>query len=209
MIRSRSVRVWASVVAGVAVLGSLRVATAQAPVPQTMVYAVYDNDKAAREAFDAMRDSQRKGVIRIDSFAVISKDQKGRVHVKSTQRRSARTGAIIGALVGILGGPVGMAAGAAAGGGIGFLTGNAVGISGDKIDEIKSSLTPGSSAIIAVIDERWAASLEDSLRAAKAKSVLDQKLASPPSAGGEEAPADEGAKPHAPPAEETPPPANP
>lgn len=210
MIRSRSVRGWVSVMVGVALMGSFRIASAQAPAaaPQTLVFAVYDSDKAAKEAFDAMKDSQKKGVIRIDSYAVISKDQKGRVHVKSTQRRGARTGAIIGGIIGILGGPAGVAVGAAAGGGIGYLTGNAVGIPRDKIEEIKSSLTPGSSAIVAVIDEQWAASLEDSLRAAQAKQVLDQKLASPSSAGGE-APADTGAKSQPAPSEGMQHPANP
>ncbi|HEY7376889.1 MAG TPA: hypothetical protein VIF57_32320, partial [Polyangia bacterium] len=106
----------------------MRLALAQNPAPTTLVYAVYDNEKAAKEAFSAMRDAQRKGVIHVESFAVVSKDQNGRVHVKSTQRRSARAGAIIGALVGVLGGPAGVAVGAAAGGGIGYLTGRAVGI---------------------------------------------------------------------------------
>jgi hypothetical protein len=45
-----------------------------------------------------------------------------------------------------------------------------------KIDAIKASLTPGTSAIAAVIDERWVADLEQSFRQAQAKQVLDQKL---------------------------------
>jgi uncharacterized membrane protein len=179
MVRSGSVRSVVSMLAAVAAVGAIRVASAQGPAPQSLVFAVYDNDKAARDAFAAMKESQRKGVIRIDSFAVISKDDKGRVHVKSTQRRHARTGAIVGALVGVLGGPIGMAAGAAAGGGIGYLSGRSVGIPRDRIEEIKSSLEPGSSAIIAVLEERWVSDLEDSLRAAKAKQVLNYKLANP------------------------------
>jgi len=89
----------------------------------------------------------------------------------------------------VLGGPAGMAAGAAAGGGIGYLTGNAVGIPRERINEIKSSLTPGSSAIVVVIDEKWAADLADSLRAAQAKSVMNQKISNP---SGGEAPAGSG-----------------
>jgi uncharacterized membrane protein len=198
MRESRSIRSWVGVVVGVAVMGALRVAAAQGPAPQSLVYAVYDNEASAKQAFDAMRDSEKNGVIRIDSYAVVSKDEKGRVHVKSTQKRGARTGAIIGALIGVLGGPAGMVAGAAAGGGVGYLTGNAVGIPRERIQEIKTSLTPGSSAIIAVIDERWAASLEDSLRAAQAKQVLDYKLANPSGtnpSGTEQAPSDTGTAP--------------
>jgi uncharacterized membrane protein len=177
--------------AGVAVIGAIGVASARDPAPQSLVFAVYDSEKAAQDAFTAMKESQRKGVIRIDSYAVISKDQKGHVHVKSTQKSSARTGAIVGALIGVLGGPAGAAVGAAAGGGIGYLAGNSVGIPRDKIEEMKSSLTPGSSAIAAVVEEQWAADLESSLRAAQAKQVLDAKIANP---SGGEAPSDTGAK---------------
>lgn len=204
MVQSGSVRRWVSVLVGVAALGAIRIASAQGPAaPQTLVFAVYDNEKAAKDAFAAMKDGQKKGVIRIESFAVVSKDQKGRVHVKSTQRRSARTGAIIGALVGVLGGPVGMAAGAAAGGGIGYLSGNAVGIPRAKINEMKDSLEPGSSGIIAVVEERWVADLEASLQAAHAKQVLDYKIANP---GADHAPAGSEGTPPAD-TEGTPPPA--
>jgi uncharacterized membrane protein len=180
MLKSTSVRRWIAALAGVAAIGSARLALAQDnSTPLSLVYAVYDGENTAKEAYAAMKDSQKQGVIHIDSFAVISKDQKGHVHVKSTQKKGARTGAVVGALVGVLGGPAGMAAGAAAGGGIGYLTGNAVGIPRETINEIKSSLTPGSSAIVAVVEERWVSDLESSMRAAQAKQVLDSKLANP------------------------------
>jgi uncharacterized membrane protein len=165
-----------ALVAAAISIGAFAKAHAQA-VPQTLVYAVYDSETGAKDAFNAMKQTQREGVIHIDSFAVISKDQKARVHVQSTQRRGARGGAIIGALVGVLGGPVGVVAGATAGGGIGFLTGQAVGIPREDINAIKASLTPGSSALVAVVDERWVADLEHSLHEAQAKQVLDHKLA--------------------------------
>jgi uncharacterized membrane protein len=163
--------------AGVTIAGAWGVARAQTAVPQTLVYAVYDTETGARDAFQAMRQTQRQGVIHIDSFAVVSKDQKGRVRVHSTQRRGAKAGAIVGAIVGVIGGPVGVAAGAAAGGGLGYLTGSAVGIPRDAINSIKTSLEPGTSAIVAVIDERWVADLERSMHEAQAKSVLDHKIA--------------------------------
>ncbi|HXU04526.1 MAG TPA: DUF1269 domain-containing protein [Polyangia bacterium] len=172
---------WISAAVIVGAAAAWQPARAQGTPPQTLVYATYDSENGAREAFDAMRRSQRAGVINIDSFAVLSKDQRGRVHIQSTQRRGARAGAVVGALVGLLGGPVGVIAGAAAGGGIGYLTGNAVGIPRSQINDIKASLNPGTSAIVAVIDERWVADLEESMRQAKANQVLDQKLANPDS----------------------------
>src|SRR5262249_28513912 len=113
-------------------------------------------------------------------------------------KKGARAGAIIGALIGVLGGPVGMAAGAAAGGGGGYLTGNAVGIPREKINEIKDSMPPGSSAILAIVEERWAAGLKTSLKAADAKQVRDYKTATP---SGAQAPSDTQAPP--PPADGT------
>jgi uncharacterized membrane protein len=189
------------VFAGVGAIASIGLAHAKDPAPQSLVFAVYDGENTAKDAYSAMKDSQKQGVIHIDSFAVISKDQKGKVHVKSTQKKGARTGAVVGALVGVLGGPAGMAAGAAAGGGIGYLTGNAVGIPRETINEIKSSLTPNSSAIVAVVEERWVSDLEDSLRAAQAKKVLDTKLSNP-SGTGEAAPSDMGTGTDQPPAQQ-------
>jgi uncharacterized membrane protein len=167
---------WIALGAGVMTIGAFAKAHAQT-APQSLVYAVYDNETGAKDAYNAMKQTQREGVIHIDSFALVSKDQKARVHVQSTQKRGARAGAVVGALVGALGGPAGAAAGAAAGGGIGYLTGESVGIPREDIDAIKAALTPGSSALVAVIDERWVADLERSMHEAQAKQVLDHKLA--------------------------------
>jgi uncharacterized membrane protein len=179
------------IVAGIAVatIGAPGIARAQS-VPQSLVYAVYDSETGAKDAFNAMKETQRQGVIHIDSFAVVSKDAKGHVRVQSTQKRGALAGSIIGALVGVIGGPAGVALGAGAGGGIGFLTGNAVGIPLEDINAIKASLQPGTSAIIAVVDERWVADLERSMNEAKAKQVLDHKIAGNP----QQAPMDTGTK---------------
>ena len=202
MHQSKSIRNWVSLVAGLVAIGSIRLAHADSSTtPQSLVYGVYDGENTAKDAYNSMKQAQKQGVIHIDSFAVISKDQKGKVHVKSTQKRGARTGAIIGALVGVLGGPAGMAAGAAAGGGLGYLTGNAVGIPRDSINEIKSSLEPGTSAIVAVVDEKWASDLENSLRGAEAKKTLNLKLSDPESSG--QAPADMGTGSNPPPSNGT------
>jgi uncharacterized membrane protein len=184
--------------------GGVGIAHAQRRVPQSLVFAAYDTEGGAQEAFDAMRQTQKEGVIRIDSFAVISKDQNGRVRTRSTQRRGARAGAVVGALVGVLGGPAGVAVGAAAGGGLGYLTGSAVGIPRDDINMIKSNLTPGSSALVAVIDERWVLDLERSIRETQVKQVMDRKLA-----GESEQAPETGTSPSSPAPQETSPRTNP
>ena len=157
--------------------GALGSAQAQTGGPQSLVFAAYDNPEGAQDAYKSMKESQKQGVIHIEAFSVISKDDTGRVRVHSTQKRGARAGAIVGALVGAIAGPGGMVAGAGAGGGLGYLTGSAVGIPREDINAIKASLRPGTSALIAVVDERRVADLERSLHEAHAKQVLDRRLA--------------------------------
>jgi hypothetical protein len=57
------------------------------------------------------------------------------------------------------------------------LTGSAVGIPREDINAIKASLKPGTSAIVAVVDQRWVADLERSLHEAQATEVLARKIA--------------------------------
>jgi uncharacterized membrane protein len=180
-------------------VGATGAAWAQSEIPQSLIFAAYDSPNGAADAYKAMKESQKQGVIHVDAFAVISKDDKGRVKVQSTQKRGARAGAIVGALVGAIGGPAGAAVGAGAGGGIGFLSGSAVGIPREDVNAIKASLEPGHSALIAVVDERWVVDLERSLHEAQAKQILERRLAGAP----EETPG------KAPSPPENPPPSNP
>jgi uncharacterized membrane protein len=159
-------------------LGATGIAGAQTTTPRALVYAAYDTQDGAKQAYDAMKETQKQGSVHIDAFAVVSKDTNGRVHVRSTQERDAVAGAVVGALVGAVGGPAGAAVGAGAGGGIGFLTGDAVGIPREEINAIKSSLKPGSSAVIAVLDQRWVSDVERSLHDAQSIEVLDHRIES-------------------------------
>jgi uncharacterized membrane protein len=183
VLSSRSVYGWMSAVVACAVIAFARPAVAERGAPQTLVFAPYDNEKAAQQAFASLKDAERKGVIRIDSFAVISKDAKGRVRVRPTQKRTARNGVIIGTLAEVFGAP----AGGDGGGGIDYLMGDAVGIPGKTIDSMKSSFELNQSAIVAVVDDRWAIDLEQWLLVGEAKEVMDHKIVNP--AGGQ-APSD-------------------
>jgi uncharacterized membrane protein len=132
----------------------------EAPTPRRLIYAAYKNEEAATQAFKALKAAEAKGVIKIESYAVVTKRVDGTVKVKDQREKGTRTGAIVGALVGLLGGPVGAAIGVAAGSGTGYLAGDAVGMPKETIERVQSSLQPGESAIIAVVDEKWAAATE-------------------------------------------------
>ena len=165
---------WLAVLVGLAVSGPLR---AQSVSSQTLVYAVYDGEKTASDVLHTMRTNQKATGEHIQSYAVVSKDIKGKVRVRDQRERDAKVGAVIGGVIGVLGGPAGAAAGAAAGGSLGYLTGNEVGISKDMVNEMKTSLTPGSSALAVVLEDRWVEDVEKGLKQAQARQVVAEKIA--------------------------------
>jgi uncharacterized membrane protein len=124
---------------------------AASEAPQHLVYAVYDDSTAAERGYEWLRKADKDKAIEIDSYAVVSRDRKGKLSVKNQQHKGAAGGAITGAIIGLLGGPVGVVIGATAGGATGYLVGDQVGISREVVDDIKRSLPPGSSAVVAVV----------------------------------------------------------
>jgi uncharacterized membrane protein len=170
----RTVRTTALAVALLTVVGAAARAADEAP-PKRLIYATYRNETSAMDVFRTLRDAERQNLIRIDSYAVISKSMDGKVRVKDQRQKGTRAGAVIGGVVGLLGGPVGVVVGAAAGGAAGYLTGNAVGMSKDTVDQIKTSLNPGESAIIAVVDDKWAQTVQK-LQEAKAARVTNESI---------------------------------
>ena len=136
-------------------------------------------DEGTRE--DTARDLRRKGQgatgERIEAYAVVSKDPNGKVQVLDQRKTDAGVGVVVGAIVGLVGGPVGVALGAGAGGAVGYLTGNAAGIPREKVDSIKQSLKPDSSALVVVLYDRWVKDVERDMRQAQARQVIAHQIA--------------------------------
>lgn len=165
---------WLVVLVALAVSGPMR---AQSITSQTLIYAAYDGEKTASDVLQTMRANQKATGEHIQSYAVVSKDMKGKVRVRDQRERDAKVGAVIGGVIGVLGGPAGAVAGAAAGGSLGYLTGNDVGISRENVETMKTSLTPGSSALAVVLDDRWVQDVEKGLTQAQARQVVAEKIA--------------------------------
>jgi len=144
---------------------------------ETLIYAVYDGQDTASNVFKTMKSSQGETGERIESYAVVSKDLKGKVQVRDQRKRDAGVGAVLGGVIGLVGGPIGVAAGATAGGAAGYLTGDAVGIPRDTVASMKQSLTPDSSAIVVVLDDRWVKDVDHDLRQAQAREVIASQIA--------------------------------
>jgi uncharacterized membrane protein len=145
---------------------------------ETLLYAAYDGQDTATRVFKTLRSAQSATGEYIESYAVVSKDLKGKVTVRDQRRRDAGVGAVVGGIIGLLGGPLGVAAGASAGGAAGYLTGNAVGIPRGKVDTMKQSLTPDSSALVVVFDERWLKDVYRDLDQATARVVIANEIVS-------------------------------
>jgi uncharacterized membrane protein len=85
-------------------------------------------------------------------------------------------GGVAGAVIGVIAGPVGWAAlgGAAIGGLVAELRDS--GFKNERLEQWGANLTPGSSAIVAVIEHRWVQEVEKMLRES-AKDVLSLAVA--------------------------------
>jgi uncharacterized membrane protein len=169
-------RVGVVALTGLALLAS-GIARGQQVSSQSLVYASYAGEDTASKVFQTMKANQKATGERIESYAIVSKDMKGKVHVLDQRRKDARVGAVLGGVIGVLGGPAGAVAGAAVGGSLGYLTGNEVGISKDMVQQMTDSLTPGSSALAVVLDDRWVQDVEKGLRQAQARQVVAEKIA--------------------------------
>jgi uncharacterized membrane protein len=138
-------------------------------VPLQIIVAAFQEEDAADQALKALKEAKREKLISIDNAAVIKKDDDGKLHIKETADmgggKGAGVGALVGGAIGLLAGPLGVAAGGALGAAVGGLTAKLYdgGFKDDRLRQIGTSLEPGTSAIIAVIEHRWVAELEREL----------------------------------------------
>jgi len=144
---------------------------------ETLVYAVYDGQDTASNVFKSMMSSQHATGEWIESYAIVSKDIKGKVRVRDQRKTDAGVGAVVGGVIGLVGGPIGVAAGATAGGAMGYLTGDAVGIPRDKVETMKQSMVNDSSALVVVLQDKWVQNVEHDMNQANARHVIANQIA--------------------------------
>ena len=130
--------------------------------------AAYDTESGAKDALSAFRAAQREGAIDLVDAAVIVHTAEDKVRFDETAdpsgRRWAKRGAIAGGLVGLIF-PPSIIASALVGGGAGAIWGKVrdKGFADEDLKAIGESLPPGSSAIIAIAEDRVLAQLEQGL----------------------------------------------
>jgi len=130
--------------------------------------ATYDSEDGAAEAAKAFKEAQRDGAIDLIDAAVIVHTADGKVKFDETAdpsgKKWAKRGAIAGGVVGLIF-PPSIILSAAVGGGAGGVWGKVrdKGFKDADLKEIGNSLPPGTSAIIAVAEDRMVEQLERSL----------------------------------------------
>lgn len=118
-----------------------------------LIVIAFDHFDDARNALKSLRSIERGGRIRFEDTAVVERDPDGTAHVKNevsaTTEAAAVVGALIGGLVTFIFPPAGLVIGAA----VGAVVGAALktGVDGDFVDEVKTTLRPGRSALFLVV----------------------------------------------------------
>lgn len=142
-------------------------------VPVQLIVAAFQDENAANAALKELKEAKRARLIGIQNAAVLRKDEKGKLHIKETADMGGGKGAVLGgvtgAAIGLLAGPmlvVPVAVGALVGGLAAKLRDS--GFSDERLKQLGEGLTPGSSAIVAVVEHKWVAEVEKAMAEAGA-----------------------------------------
>jgi uncharacterized membrane protein len=143
--------------------------------PVELVVKVFAEQGGAKLALHALEKRVKGRDLRLVSLAAVQKNAQGSAVIHESQDvtagQGALWGAVVGGLVGLLGGPAGVVIGAAAGAATGGVTAKSidVGFSQEFLNEVKTGLKPGSSLLLALVEESWAEKLAQELKGYEGK----------------------------------------
>ena len=135
--------------------------------PLDLYIAAYADPDAAQQDWDEIKGMAKDDTIKVDGLVLISRGSDGKINVKDdfhTVGHAAAWGAGAGLLIGLIFPPAFLASGlvgAAAGAGVGGLVSHAE--KSEIKDEVADDVPPGSSAIVALFEERWATDVQKAL----------------------------------------------
>ena len=142
----------------------------QEPAPLDAIVAAFPDEGGAAKALKELRGVD-KDLIGIKQAAVLVRTTDGKLEIRESHHvgRGAVLGGLAGAVVGLVAGPIGwVTVGGAAVGALAARLRDS-GFPDDRLKEIGEALTPGTSALVAIVEHRWVLKLEEQLRAAGAK----------------------------------------
>jgi uncharacterized membrane protein len=128
----------------------------------------YPDEAAARADYDVVKDLRSAGAVGSYDAAVITKDDKGKVHVnkdETSTRKGGWIGAGIGAAVGLIFAPAVLAS-AVVGAGVGAVSGHlSKGLSRSDVKELGDLIDEGEAALLVVGES----TIEDAINKAELK----------------------------------------
>jgi uncharacterized membrane protein len=149
-----------------------------AEAPVQLLIAAFRDENGASAALSMLKEAKKEKLVAIKDAAILRKDAQGKLHVSETGDMTGTRGGVIGAVVGAgLGIITGGATLAIAG--IGAIAGGLAaklrdsGFDDSRLKKLGEGLTPGSSAIVAVIEHTWVADLQAELQKAGAEVVTE------------------------------------
>jgi uncharacterized membrane protein len=148
-------------------------------VPIQVVVAAFTDEMAANQELQQLNQLQKEKTIKIVDVAALQRDERGNLHINEPSdwgwRKGAVAGGIVGAAVGLIAGPVGWATlGGAAIGGLAAKLRDS-GFNDSELRRLGEGLTPGTSALVTLIEPMWVKQVEEELTKADA-AILIQSI---------------------------------
>src|SRR5437764_11893830 len=131
--------------------------------PVRIIVAGFNDEGAADAALGLLQEAKDSGLVSIREAVVLRRDDQNQLHVRDATHRgagkAAAVGGVLGAALGLIAGAVALplAIGAASGAVIAKLRERHTRA---ELEQISDVLTPGTSAIVAVVEERWIGEVE-------------------------------------------------
>ncbi len=144
-----------------------------------LIVAQFSDPAAAGEAYDALRQLESTSTLRISGVVVAHRDAKGEVSLEQMTEHSTRTGLGWGIVGGIVVGvlfPPSIIAGAVGTGLLGAAVGKLRNVhhKSEFAKELEDALAPGTSGIVALVEDRAAAEVRRAL--AKADRIVSTSV---------------------------------
>ncbi len=144
-------------------------------VPIQLIVAAFQSEDGAEEVWKQLKAAKWGGLIKIDRMAIVQRSEKNKLKIKEQGDpgggKGAALGAVDGGIIGSIAGPLGaVVVGGATGAVVGGITAKFYdsGIPDSRLKEIGAALQPGTSAIVAVIEHKWVAELQEEMEEAGA-----------------------------------------
>lgn len=136
---------------------------------------IFTDPKKAKQVSEELKKSAKPEGYKVIANVAVEVDAKGKAHIHEAGhgRWGAGIGIVGGGLLSLLGGPVGLLVWAVAGGVIGGEIGKHMGraIPADDLKKLAAQMTPNSSAILAMVEDKEAEALIDGMKGYKANVV--------------------------------------